>query len=796
MTRTTAYVALFLSLTLLSATILPFSVSSKTNNVVNATAPMLHSPAERRTLGDDVLVGSFILHVQIPQQSVAITRREGIHAAHVPATDLQASFASWNPTSKTATLLVSLNNVGAASLVGPIDVTITKIASPEVTAANADAGTGFGSWTFSYGLAQLGDPNLSNGETSSAKQWQFISPTAKAFQVEVEVTAGVPLAPGVGATIEGEDGTSVTVQPNSIPYEVLIDSKAAPPSEVTAPLGDLEFSGAIDLTFEPVAATDVPPPSASLTLSMPAPSDASTGQFVVAQQMLVDNINIPEPALTNQLVASDTAALVNGNMVTQANIFPGIFDGGLFVFVANHGSGFATGQVSDSTGARPGAVVSNSTNTLVSIANGSGTYNLYINGGPFNVTAFDPLRGSQGTNSGNIVTSGSTVNVNISVVPLATPPVTRDGIRNGGLERGDLTSWATTGAAQASQQLGPTSTGVVIRPTEGRWMADINTGAESIGGVGSSLKQRFIVPAGVQTLRFDFNFVSEEFPEFVGSIFDDSFRAVITTPNGQTTFAQVSVNQAGNFTLIGDCGFPGGDSTCGQTGWREGSVNVAAFAGTGTPINVDLIYSANDAGDNIYDTHVLLDNMRFSTVFIDAKIISGATADRARVEQEVRNANEVLSQAGINVQLRNVQTIADPGGLLDLDITWTGMLTAEEATVVGLSRSGTATDMNYYYVRSFTGLGALAIALGPDDFSDVNILTNSGILMSDTVTPETLAHELGHIIISPDNAGSVLEHSVGVANNIMNTPRTVPRNLVSRQQSANINRAGAPLLRP
>ena len=103
------------------------------------------------------------------------------------------------------------------------------------------------------------------------------------------------------------------------------------------------------------------------------------------------------------------------------------------------------------------------------------------------------------------------------------------------------------------------------------------------------------------------------------------------------------------------------------------------------------------------------------------------------MEQEVRNANEILSQAGLNIQLRNVQNIADPGGLLDLDITWTGTLTAEESTVAGLSRSAVATDMNYYYVRSLTGSRrTIAIALGPDDFSDVNILTNSGILMSDT----------------------------------------------------------------
>ena len=168
---------------------------------------------------------------------------------------------------------------------------------------------------------------------------------------------------------------------------------------------------------------------------------------------------------------------------------------------------------------------------------------------------------------------------------------------------------------------------------------------------------------------------------------------------------------------------------------------------------------------------------------------------RARVEQEIRNANEILSQAGINLRLRNVRTVADSGGLLDADATFTGMLTAEEATIVGLSRSATATDMNYYYVRSLTGISALAIALGPDDFSDVNILTNSGILMTDTVTPETLAHELGHIAISPASAGSTLEHNVGVATNLMHTPRSVPRNVVNRQQSANINRAGAPLLR-
>ena len=193
---------------------------------------------------------------------------------------------------------------------------------------------------------------------------------------------------------------------------------------------------------------------------------------------------------------------------------------------------------------------------------------------------------------------------------------------------------------------------------------------------------------------------------------------------------------------------------------------------------------------------MLVDNLRFGTLWIDTKLMTGSAATLARVQQEVLQANEILSQAGINVRIRANSAIADPGGLVDLDVTWTASLTAEEATLVAIGRSATATDLNVYYVRSLTGLGAVAIAIGPNDFTDVNLLTNSGIAMTDFAFPETLAHEAGHILISPQTAGTALEHAVGVATNIMNAPRSVPRNVVSRAQSANINRIGAPLLQP
>ena len=256
------------------------------------------------------------------------------------------------------------------------------------------------------------------------------------------------------------------------------------------------------------------------------------------------------------------------------------------------------------------------------------------------------------------------------------------------------------------------------------------------------------------------------------------------------TFAQVNVNQSGGFELIGDCFFPGGDETCGQTGWREGSVDLSAFAGTNTLLTVELLLSALDAGDNIYDTYVLMDNIRFGTVWVDAKIINGANANQDRIQADILRATEILSQAGLIVRLRNTQTIADPGGLLDIDTTSTtgpacadgrinGRLTAEETQLLGRARSTTATDMNVYYTRELINTGFFntrffALALGPDDFCvDVNILTNSGIVMSDIFSPETLAHELGHILISPDTIP--LEHDVMDATNIMHAPGPVPR---------------------
>jgi hypothetical protein len=169
-------------------------------------------------------------------------------------------------------------------------------------------------------------------------------------------------------------------------------------------------------------------------------------------------------------------------------------------------------------------------------------------------------------------------------------------LKNGDFETGDLTYWTLTGLGDVGTALGP------IEPFEGQYMAMISSGDGSIGGSSSALEQTFTVPLGATTLTLHYNFVSEEYPEFVGSDFNDVFLATLHTPNGSREIAFEEVNNANFYEVEGiPCG--SGDCTWGQTGWLEASIDVAQWAGTDDTLSL----TVHDVGDTIYDTIVLLD---------------------------------------------------------------------------------------------------------------------------------------------------------------------------------------------
>ena len=175
-----------------------------------------------------------------------------------------------------------------------------------------------------------------------------------------------------------------------------------------------------------------------------------------------------------------------------------------------------------------------------------------------------------------------------------------EAVFNGSFEDG-MNGWDVQGTAGAVANLGP------LIPTDRAKIGFASSGPDS-AVVETSLSQSFVIQPGITEfkIQFDYNFVTEEYPEFVGSIYDDNLRIVLVTPSGaEIVLAFESVNTS-QFTLVSGIDFPGGDSTVGQTGWKTVKRTIPVTAGPGK-------YSIKirDEGDGIYDSNVLIDRIRF-----------------------------------------------------------------------------------------------------------------------------------------------------------------------------------------
>lgn len=174
-----------------------------------------------------------------------------------------------------------------------------------------------------------------------------------------------------------------------------------------------------------------------------------------------------------------------------------------------------------------------------------------------------------------------------------------EGLLNGGFEKGNYNGWTPDGDVRTIAKLGP------LVPQEGVYMAIVSTGLGAVQNSVSSVEQTFKVPAATTTLSFDYNVVSEEPMEFIGSIFDDQFEVALITSNATIQIAYESVNTS-TWLPIAGVNFYGGDSTVYETGWKHVLIDVTAYAGQ-QPITIR--FKTWDKGDSIYDTAAIIDNI-------------------------------------------------------------------------------------------------------------------------------------------------------------------------------------------
>lgn len=180
--------------------------------------------------------------------------------------------------------------------------------------------------------------------------------------------------------------------------------------------------------------------------------------------------------------------------------------------------------------------------------------------------------------------------------------------------------------------------GTKLRPRRGGSFAVLSTGAIGItpepgtdmapgGELGDdvTLRIELDIPRGFNRLSFDYNFLSAESPDFVGSAFNDTFTATLipaTGPAEQVVLA--SVNDSDFFDASDaladgtgfdiftpdpadvDDQFPGGLPDAGITNFQTHSFELPAAG------RVSLVLNIRDLGDGILDSAVVIDNLRFS----------------------------------------------------------------------------------------------------------------------------------------------------------------------------------------
>jgi LPXTG-motif cell wall-anchored protein len=130
----------------------------------------------------------------------------------------------------------------------------------------------------------------------------------------------------------------------------------------------------------------------------------------------------------------------------------------------------------------------------------------------------------------------------------------------------------------------------------------------------SVLKVNFTVPERMDCVRFDFRFLSEEYPDFVGQEFNDAFIAELDSSNWSTSGSTIT---APNNFAFDPAGKPISINAAGNTSMSAGPAStiyngatpILTAAHTVSPGAHSLYLSIFDQGDHRVDSAVLVDNL-------------------------------------------------------------------------------------------------------------------------------------------------------------------------------------------
>lgn len=319
------------------------------------------------------------------------------------------------------------------------------------------------------------------------------------------------------------------------------------------------------------------------------------------------------------------------------------------------------------------------------------------------------------------------------------------------------------------------STGNVTDLTGANTAGDQGTDLGASGANGDKATLTFTIPVPksangtlAQGIGFDFTFLSEEFPEYVGSEFNDYFSVkidgveVARDPSGKP----ITVNNnffSGKYT-------PTGSFFDGQTPPLHIQAKLPAGAAS-----VQVTLEIADVGDGVYDSAVFLNNLTFvsgQTVFIDFDGGTETIGHGAAKGQTVTLPG-LAPTVATAAYMKSVVDILNDTVYKDFNITFTATrpTAGEYATIlVGGAGAKAAVPRDFYLGKSaayslpgFTGL-AEQVDVNNRDLSDLAIiLTENFGTVAPTATSlaQTIGHETGHLLglYHVNDAGQIMYYA-------------------------------------
>lgn len=173
------------------------------------------------------------------------------------------------------------------------------------------------------------------------------------------------------------------------------------------------------------------------------------------------------------------------------------------------------------------------------------------------------------------------------------------GLINGDFEYGNLNGWNVSGDGRIITQLGPQY------PTQPYYMGIVSTGLGYTLNYGS-IHQTFKV-TNETILSLKWNFLSEEFMEYVGSKYQDYLRISIKEGGTTNVLFNKAIDQfASQYSLVKvspSIVFDQGDVY--MTGWQYSTFDISSYQGKTITLSIE----TGDIGDSVYDSATLLDEI-------------------------------------------------------------------------------------------------------------------------------------------------------------------------------------------